>query len=81
MAAPIIAAKPTAGLLVMNYGVTAALCVALVVPAAFVRSRAVFATLIGLHIALYALSAVLSAVAPDVTEQMVEGAPPVVARS
>lgn len=45
------------------------------------RSRAVFATLIGLHIALYALSAVLSAVAPDVTEQMVEGAPPVVARS
>ncbi len=80
VAAPIIATKPTAAFLAANYGVTAIMYVALVVPAAFVRSRTVFAILIGLHIGLYALSAILSAVAPDMTEQLVEGPPPAVAR-
>jgi len=75
VAAPIIAAKPGATLLAVNYGVTAAIYVGLVVPAALVRNATVFATLTGLHIAIYILSAILSAIAPDMTEQLMQGAP------
>jgi len=75
VAAPVIAAKPAATLLAVNYGVTAAIYVGLVVPAALVRNATAFATLTGLHIAIYILSAILSAIAPDMTEQLMQGAP------
>ena len=75
VAAPVIAAKPAATLLAVNYGVTAAIYVGLVVPAALVRNASAFAALTGLHIAIYILSAILSAIAPDMTEQLMQGAP------
>ncbi len=76
VAAPIIAAKPAAAFLALNYGGTLALYAALVLPAAFTRSRMAFGILTGLHIGLYIVSAVASAISPGMAEQLVEGTSP-----
>lgn len=56
--------RPDAVVVLTAYGFTMALYLALVVPAAFARRARLFAVLIGLHIAIYLVTAVGSAVAP-----------------
>jgi len=80
VAVPIIAAKPTAAFLTLNFAGTLAVYAALVLPAAFTRSRKAFAILTGLHIGLYIVSAIASAVAPGMAEQLVDGSSPMLPR-
>ncbi|GAA0867634.1 hypothetical protein GCM10009116_01250 [Brevundimonas basaltis] len=67
-ALPVILAKPAATLLVINYAVGIAVYVGLVVPAALSRNKTVFASLTGIHIALYLFSAVVTAALPGLTD-------------
>ena len=57
-------------MLVMNYMGAMMVYAVLVVPAAFTRSRRIFAVLVGIHITIYLLSAVVTAAFPDVMGQM-----------
>lgn len=75
VAAPIIMARPEGPMLLGGYIMTATTYAALVVPAAVVRSKKVFAILTGIHIALYLLSAVVSAAIPDLNEKMLAQRP------
>jgi hypothetical protein len=75
-ALPVISALPAAPILLINYGVTVALYIGLVVPAAFTRNKAVFATLTWIHIAIYLILGALSAAFPNAGEAMLEGAAP-----
>ncbi|MCS6622630.1 hypothetical protein N0B44_06895 [Roseibacterium beibuensis] len=76
VAVPVIAAKPAAAQIGAGYGFTIAIYIGLILPAALVRNRAAFATLVGLHIAIYLLSAIGSAVMPEVSDRLMEGPPP-----
>lgn len=78
VATPILIAKPNGAMLVANFGFAAAVYVGLVVPAALFRSKAVFATLTGVHIAMYLMSAVVTAAVPDLAEKMQQAQPPAV---
>ncbi|RZJ98583.1 MAG: hypothetical protein EON88_00240 [Brevundimonas sp.] len=57
--------QPHFAILAVGYAVNFLIYVALVVPAALTKRAWVFATTMGLHIALYLVLAVMSAVAPD----------------
>lgn len=70
VAVPIMLAQPTGAVLVGGYGFGALVYVGLVVPAAFFRNKTAFATLTGVHIALYLFSAVASAAFPDLAGMM-----------
>jgi tetrahydromethanopterin S-methyltransferase subunit G len=72
VAAPILAGKPTAAMLMMNYGSALVFYVALVVPAAFIDNRKVFAWLTGIHIGIYLFSAIITAAMPDVMDKMAQ---------
>jgi hypothetical protein len=76
VALPIILAKPTATMLVINYAFGIVVYMALVVPAALTRSKTLFAWLTGIHIALYLFSAVTTAVFPGLTDQFTPPPPP-----
>ena len=76
VAVPVIVAKPAAAQIGAGYGFTVAIYIGLILPAALVRNRAAFATLIGLHIAIYLLSALGSAIMPEVSDRLMEGPPP-----
>lgn len=73
VAVPIMLGQPTGGMMVAGYGFGLFVYVGLVVPAAFFRNKTAFATLTGIHIAIYLLSAVGSAAFPNLAELM---APP-----
>lgn len=70
VAAPIIASKPDGAILAINSGSAAVIYALLVVPAALTRNRTVFAWLTGIHIALYLMSAIVTAAVPDLMEKM-----------
>lgn len=72
VAAPILLAAPAGSLLIANYAVTLTAYIALVIPAAFVRNKAAFATLTGIHIAIYLVLGAASAAFPNSSEQMLE---------
>lgn len=72
VAVPIILTMPGGHFLLINYGVNLALYVLLVVPAAFTRNKTVFATLMGIHIAIYLALGALSAAFPDAGEKMLQ---------
>lgn len=76
VATPIMMGKPDAAMLLVGHGFTAAVYVSLVIPAALVRNKTAFATLTGLHIALYLMSAVVTAAVPDFAEKMRQPSPP-----
>src|SRR5690606_12156589 len=62
--------RENAMLLAINYMGALMVYALLVVPAAFTRSRRVFAWLVGIHIAIYLCSAVVTAAFPDLMGQM-----------
>ena len=72
VAAPIIAGKPTAAMLAINYGTGLIIYVALVVPAALSRGRRLFVWLTAIHIAFYLFSAAGSAAMPHLLDQMAQ---------
>ncbi|KQW80900.1 hypothetical protein [Brevundimonas sp. Root1279] len=75
VAAPIILSKPDGLMLALNAGSAVLMYVALVVPAALIRSTKVFAILTGIHIVLYLMSAIATAAVPDLAEKMQRAAP------
>lgn len=80
VALPVMLAKPAGPLLVANSGLMLAVYIGLVVPAALMRNRTAFATFTGIHIAIYLLSAVVSAAFPDAMAAAL-GEPPAAAAS
>ncbi len=71
---PTIMSKAGGAFLLANYAITVGLYIVLVVPAAFARKKTLFATLTGIHIAIYLLLAALSAVFPNVNDALLEPA-------
>ena len=69
VAVPVMLGKPDGGALILNHGLAVLVYVGLVVPAALFRGKAVFATLTGVHIAMYLLSALVTAAVPDLMER------------
>ena len=79
VALPIMAGKPGAVAMAWGYGSGTVIYLALVVPAALFRNKAAFVTLTSIHIALYLMSAIISAAMPNLAEQMVQSPPPATA--
>ena len=80
LATPFVLALPDGGRIIISYAVTVTLYLVLIVPAAFARKRALFITLVGLHVVIYLAIAVLSVEtkpAPDAAP--IIPAPPVAA--
>ena len=70
VAVPVMLGRPDGLALALNHGFAVGMYAALVVPAALVRDKAIFATLTGIHIAMYLMSAVVTAAVPDLMEKM-----------
>jgi hypothetical protein len=69
VAVPILAGQENGVMGIANFGFTGLTYAALVIPAALTRSRKLFAVLTLIHIALYLISAIVSAAVPDLLEQ------------
>lgn len=69
---PVMLAKPGGVLVLATYAFNLALYAGLVIPAAFARGRRLFAILIGIHVAIYLLLAVWSAIAPGAADALLE---------
>src|SRR5215217_4037048 len=76
VATPIIIGKPDGAMLATGQGFVVIVYLSLVVPAALIRNKTAFAWLTGAHIALYLMSAVLTAAMPDFAEKMAQKPPP-----
>lgn len=65
LALPFLLARSDATTVVLNYSVNVLLYLALVLPAAFARKARLFTVLIGLHVAIYLLIAIMSVLVPS----------------